>query len=65
MELIKQKYPFVLVNMSVDGIDTNLVVNDSAAYSSAVVKYLYDLGHREISFSARDLLNKIQTPNGK
>ena len=50
VELIKQKYPFVLVNMSVDGIDTNLVVNDSAAYSSAVVKYLYDLGHREIAF---------------
>jgi LacI family transcriptional regulator len=50
LELVKQEFPFVLTNMSIYGIETNTVSTDSNAYATAVVEYLYNLGHREIAF---------------
>ena len=50
LELIKQEFPFVLANMSIDGIETNTVCGDTYAFAKAVVGYLSELGHREIAF---------------
>lgn len=50
LELIQRKVPFVLVNMSIDGVETNAVYGDTRVFSKAVVDYLAGLGHREIAF---------------
>lgn len=47
-KLIKDKVPFVIMDILVDGIDTDYVVTDDIDGSYRAVKHLINLGHKRI-----------------
>lgn len=49
LPLIRRKYPLVLLDRSVDGIDCDLVQGDSAGGAQRLVRHLIAIGHRRIA----------------
>jgi LacI family transcriptional regulator len=49
MPLVRRKFPFVLIDRSVAGIDCDLVKADSVAGARALVRHLVAIGHRRIA----------------
>ena len=49
LPLIRRKYPFVLLDRSVEGIDCDLVQGDSAGGAQRLVQHLIAIGHRRIA----------------
>jgi len=49
MPLLQRKFPFVLIDRSVEGIDCDLVQADSVAGARRLVRHLISIGHRRIA----------------
>ncbi|HIW54920.1 MAG TPA: LacI family transcriptional regulator [Candidatus Ruthenibacterium merdigallinarum] len=58
-ELHAAKFPFFLIESSIDGVKTNnfLIDNEGGVYSA--VHYLYNRGHRRIAYIAEKLAKRI------
>jgi GntR family transcriptional regulator of arabinose operon len=54
-----RKYPFVLIDRNLPGVETNVVSSDHFFGSQLAVSYLWDLGHRDIAIVTDSPLSTV------
>lgn len=54
-----RKYPFVLIDRNLPGVETNVVSSDNFLGAQLAVSHLWDLGHREIAIVTDSPLSTV------